>query len=67
MPWVGFESTIPVSERSIKFHALDRAATVIGNADNWNQIHQSQRMRKDTKNFLVPVVSRSPLNTRNAS
>jgi hypothetical protein len=30
MPWVGFESTIPASERAKTVHALDRAATVIG-------------------------------------
>jgi hypothetical protein len=30
MPWVGFEHTIPVFERAMTFHALDRAATVIG-------------------------------------
>jgi hypothetical protein len=29
MPWVGFESTIPVFERAKTVHALDRAATVI--------------------------------------
>jgi hypothetical protein len=29
MPWVGFESTIPASERAKTVHALDRAATVI--------------------------------------
>jgi hypothetical protein len=28
---VGFEPTIPASERAKKFHALDRTATVIGN------------------------------------
>jgi hypothetical protein len=31
MSRVGFESTIPVFERAKIFHALDRAATVIGN------------------------------------
>jgi hypothetical protein len=31
MPRVGFETTIPVLERGKKIHALDRAATVIGN------------------------------------
>jgi hypothetical protein len=31
IPWVGFESTIPASERAKTVHALDRAATVIGN------------------------------------
>jgi hypothetical protein len=30
MPWVGFEPTIPVFERPKAFHALGRAATVIG-------------------------------------
>jgi hypothetical protein len=30
MPQVGFESTIPVFERAMTVHALDRAATVIG-------------------------------------
>jgi hypothetical protein len=30
MPWVGFEPTIPVSERAKKVHALVDTATVIG-------------------------------------
>jgi hypothetical protein len=30
MPWVGFEPTIPAFERAKTFHALDRAANVIG-------------------------------------
>jgi hypothetical protein len=30
MPWVGFEPTIPVSERAKTVHALDRYATVTG-------------------------------------
>jgi hypothetical protein len=30
MPWVGFEPPIPAFERAKAFHALDRAATVIG-------------------------------------
>jgi hypothetical protein len=30
MPWVEFEPTIPVFERSKIFYALDRGATVIG-------------------------------------
>jgi hypothetical protein len=30
MPWVGFEPTIPASERAKTVHALDRAATVTG-------------------------------------
>jgi hypothetical protein len=31
MPGVGFEPTIPVSERPKMVHALDRGATVVGN------------------------------------
>jgi hypothetical protein len=31
MPWVGFEPTIPAFERAKRVHALDRAATLIGN------------------------------------
>jgi hypothetical protein len=30
MPWVGFESTIPVSERAKTVYALDCSATVTG-------------------------------------
>jgi hypothetical protein len=30
MPWVGFEPTIPVSERAKTVHALDGSATVTG-------------------------------------
>jgi hypothetical protein len=30
MPWVGFETTIPASERAKIVHALDRPATVAG-------------------------------------
>jgi hypothetical protein len=30
MPYVGFESTIPASERAKTVHALDRSATVTG-------------------------------------
>jgi hypothetical protein len=30
MPWVGFEPTIPASERAKTVHALDRSATVTG-------------------------------------
>jgi hypothetical protein len=32
MPWVRFEPTIPVFERTKTVHALERAATVIGTA-----------------------------------
>jgi hypothetical protein len=33
MPQVGFEPTIPVVELAKTFHALDRAATVIGRVE----------------------------------
>jgi hypothetical protein len=33
MPWVGFEPTIPASERAKTGHALDRAATVTGEGE----------------------------------
>jgi hypothetical protein len=44
MPWMGFEPTIPESERAKTFHAVDRAATVIGlwffhNYNNQNYVH----------------------------
>jgi hypothetical protein len=34
MPRVGFEPTIPVFERAKTVHALDRAATVIGETES---------------------------------
>jgi hypothetical protein len=33
MPWVGFEHTVPASERVKTVHALDRSATVTGIKD----------------------------------
>jgi hypothetical protein len=38
MPYVGFEPTIPASERAKTFHALDRAATVTGTFYVGNEI-----------------------------
>jgi hypothetical protein len=35
-PWVGFEPTIPASERAKTVHALDCSATVTGNNNNNN-------------------------------
>jgi hypothetical protein len=34
MPWVGFELTIPASERAKTVHASDRSATVTGTSEN---------------------------------
>jgi hypothetical protein len=42
MPWVGFEPTIPASERAKTDHALDRAATVTGVLMNY-PCHSNQR------------------------
>jgi hypothetical protein len=36
MPWVGFESTIPVFARAKTVHASDSAATVIGDSVAWS-------------------------------
>jgi hypothetical protein len=33
MPWVGFEPMIPAFEQAKAVHALDRAATVIGQVE----------------------------------
>jgi hypothetical protein len=56
MPWVGFEPTIPESERTKSVHALDRAATVTGEdnikidkkliCDIIDWIHQTQDLVK---------------------
>jgi hypothetical protein len=39
MPSVGFEPTIPASERAKTVHALDRAATVIGTRSSETQFY----------------------------
>jgi hypothetical protein len=39
MPQVGFEPMIPVLERAKTVHALDRAATVIGNIHLLLNVH----------------------------
>jgi hypothetical protein len=45
MPWVGFESTIPVFERAKTFHALDRAATLFVRLDGSNV--QKKKKKKE--------------------
>jgi hypothetical protein len=40
MPWVGFKPTISAFERAKKVHALDRAATVIGEENAYNIIRK---------------------------
>jgi hypothetical protein len=51
MPWVGFEPTIPVFERAKTVHALDRAATVIGelHTTNWGGTWQKQNCRRSLR------------------
>jgi hypothetical protein len=44
MPWVGFEPTIPAFEQAKTFHALDRAANVMG-IDLTTVSQRSQRIR----------------------
>jgi hypothetical protein len=43
MPRVGFEATIPVLELAKMFHALDRAATVLGS----NQLKKKNLVMMD--------------------
>jgi hypothetical protein len=40
MPWVGFEPTIPASERAKAVHAWDRAAAVTGTVDTTTENNQ---------------------------
>jgi hypothetical protein len=43
MPWVGFELTIPGSERAKTVHALDRSANVTGNNNIMSIIIMSKK------------------------
>jgi hypothetical protein len=47
MPWVGFEYTIPASERAKTVHALDRSATVTG-----------ESVHVKVKGKAIPVIGR---------
>jgi hypothetical protein len=51
MPYVGFETTIPGSERAKTVHALDRSATVTGTMNSYvpnisNNFRKSEDIRK---------------------
>jgi hypothetical protein len=49
MPWVGFEPTVPASERAKTVHALDRSATVTGiNGILRNKLAQQYPNQKHT-------------------
>jgi hypothetical protein len=52
MPRVGFELTIPVFERAKKFHALDRAATVIGTLGTTERNSVQFGLHRIRKNLL---------------
>jgi hypothetical protein len=43
MPWVGFELTIPASERAKTLHGLDRSATVTGELNIYIQIFPKKK------------------------
>jgi hypothetical protein len=47
MPWVGFEPTIPASERAKTVHVLDRSVTITGK-DNIS-IYESRGRSKETR------------------
>jgi hypothetical protein len=49
MPWVGFETTIPASERAKTVHALDRSATVTGGCSTIATTKYPQRHRNVVK------------------
>jgi hypothetical protein len=46
MPWVGFEPTIPVFERTKTAHALDLATTVMGLPSSIGSKHNSTDLAK---------------------
>jgi hypothetical protein len=54
MPQVGLEPTIPVFERAKTVHALDRAATVIGNC-SLTQLKNAAHQNKTSPGKIVTV------------
>jgi hypothetical protein len=51
MPWMGFEPTIPASERAKTVHVLDRSATVTGvvtNSSRGNYMNRNRRILRQT-------------------
>jgi hypothetical protein len=45
MPWVGYELTIPASERTKTVHALDRSATATGRCADTSALNGASRVR----------------------
>jgi hypothetical protein len=58
MPWVGFEPTIPASERAKTVHALDRSPTVTGTGRIRSIEKSSELIRNRT--FDLPACSIVP-------
>jgi hypothetical protein len=42
MPWMGFEPTIPGSERAKTVHVLDRSATVTGSLKRYENLKKGK-------------------------
>jgi hypothetical protein len=53
MPWVGFETTIPVFEQAKIFHALDRAAIVLGSFSGFVAEDKSSKFILQTFSSLI--------------
>jgi hypothetical protein len=65
MLWVGFEPTIPAFERANIVHALDRAATLIGNSDYTRVellVDGEWRLGKAVEEMVVGYVRNCPGN-----
>jgi hypothetical protein len=55
MPRVGFEPTIPVFERAKIFHALDRAATMIGKLRLWRSLNHTSKEQHYALNMKITM------------
>jgi hypothetical protein len=53
MPWMGFESTIPMFERAKAFHAPDRAVIVIGRQECTDHKNMFFSIQKSTKRVFT--------------
>jgi hypothetical protein len=61
MPWVGFESTIPVSQRMKTVYALDRAATVKGSlASSRPMLRSSCNLVTRNRTSVIDTLFRNP-------
>jgi hypothetical protein len=53
MPWVGFDSTVPVFEQAKTVHAFDLAATVIGIMNTRNTVNNTSRIELSIFIFIL--------------